>query len=271
MRFKDKAVIVTGGNSGIGRGIARRFAKEGAKVAIAGRDKAKGADTLVELKALGAEAEFYPVDLGGEEAARAMVEAVAKRFGRIDVVVNNAGGGSRKTGVTKEDPPGLRLRKVMAANLEAAYYVASYAMPYLRDAGHGAIVNISSTATFHGSWGNYGIVKAAVEGLTRSLAVEGAPYGVRANSVSPGWIDTDAVNTTGDKSWQKTVSLLKRSGTPDEIAAAVCFLAGEEASFITGTTLIVDGGLVITDYSSLAWLETIDTRPMFGGVAEKTK
>jgi NAD(P)-dependent dehydrogenase (short-subunit alcohol dehydrogenase family) len=269
MRFKDKAAIVTGGNSGIGRGIARRFAKEGAKVAIVGRDKAKGADTLAELKGLGAEAEFYPADLGGEEAARNVVEAVAKRFGRIDVVVNNAGGGSRKAGVRPEDPPGLRLRKVMAANLEAAYYVASYAMPHLRDAGHGAIVNISSTATFHGTWGNYGIVKAGVEALTRSLAVEGAPHGVRANSVSPGWIDTDAVNTTGDKSWQRSVSLLQRSGTPDEIAAAVCFLASEEASFITGTTLIVDGGLVITDYSSLPWLETIDTRPMFGGVAEK--
>jgi NAD(P)-dependent dehydrogenase (short-subunit alcohol dehydrogenase family) len=268
MRFKDKVVIVTGGNSGIGRGIVRRFVKEGARVAIVGRDQAKGADTLAEMQWLGADAEFYSVDLGDEEGARRMVEAVAPRFGGIDVVVNNAGGGSRKAGVLHQDPPGRRLHKIMAANLEAAYYTASYAMPHLKEAGHGAIVNISSTATFHGTWGNYGIVKAGIEALTRSLAVEGAPHGIRANSVSPGWIDTDAVDTTGDKSWQKSVSLLRRSGTPDEIAAAVCFLASEEASFITGTTLIVDGGLVITDYSSLPWLETIDTRPMFGGTLD---
>ena len=268
MRFKDKVVIVTGGNSGIGRGIVRRFVKEGARVAIVGRDEAKGADTLAEMKGLGADAEFYSVDLGDEVAARRMVEAVAQSFGRIDVVVNNAGGGSRKAGVLHQDPPGRRLHKIMAGNLEAAYYTASYAMPHLKEAGHGAIVNISSTATFHGTWGNYGIVKAGVEALTRSLAVEGAPHGIRANSVSPGWIDTDAVDTTGDKSWQKSVSLLRRSGTPAEIAAAVCFLASEEASFITGTTLVVDGGLVITDYSSLAWLETIDTRPMFGGTLD---
>jgi NAD(P)-dependent dehydrogenase (short-subunit alcohol dehydrogenase family) len=267
MRFKDKVALVTGGNSGIGRSIVRRFVKEGARVAIVGRDKAKGADTLAEVKALGADAEFYAVDLGGEAVAREMVEAVAKRFGRLDVVVNNAGGGARKAGVLPEDPPGERLRKVMASNLEAAYYVGSYAMPHLRDAGRGAIVNISSTATFHGTWGNYGIVKAGVEALTRSLAVEGAPHGVRANSVSPGWIGTDAVNTGADKSWQKGVSLFGRSGTPDEIATAVSFLASEEASFITGTTLIVDGGLMITDYSSLPWLETNDSSQMFGGLA----
>ena len=190
MRFKDKVVIVTGGNSGIGRGIVRRFVKEGARVAIVGRDEAKGADTLAEMQGLGADAEFYSVDLGDEVAARRMVEAVAQSFGRIDVVVNNAGGGSRKAGVLHQDPPGRRLHKIMAGNLEAAYYVASYAMPHLKEAGHGAIVNISSTATFHGTWGNYGIVKAGVEALTRSLAVEGAPHGIRANSVSPGWIDT---------------------------------------------------------------------------------
>src|SRR5258706_3689602 len=138
MRFADKVALVTGGNSGIGRSIVRRFVKEGARVAIVGRDRVKGADTLLEMKALGADAEFYAVDLGSEAVAHEMVEAVAKRFGRLDVVVNNAGGGARKTGVLPQDPPGERLRKVMASNLEAAYYVASYAMPHLRSARRGA-------------------------------------------------------------------------------------------------------------------------------------
>jgi NAD(P)-dependent dehydrogenase (short-subunit alcohol dehydrogenase family) len=268
MRLRNKVVLVTGGNSGIGRGIVRRAVKEGARVAIGGRDPAKGADTLAEMRALGADAEFFPADLGSEAAGREVVAAVVQRFGRLDVVVNNAGGGARRAGVLAEDGPGERLGKVMRMNLEAAYYVASYAMPHLRDAGKGAIVNISSTATFHGNWGNYGIAKAAVEALTRSLAAEGAPHGVRANSVSPGWIDTEAV-AIGDKSWQKAASLLGRAGTPDEIAQAVCFLASEEASFITGTTLVVDGGLVITDYSSLPFLEAAGAWRLFAGLADK--
>jgi NAD(P)-dependent dehydrogenase (short-subunit alcohol dehydrogenase family) len=266
MRFKNKVALVTGGNSGIGRGIVRRFVTEGARVAIVGRDEAKGRDTLAEMRALGGDVEFYQADLGSEAAARDMVEAVARRFGRIDILVNNAGAGARRSGVRQEDPPGERLRKLMRSNLEAAYYVAAYAMPHLRDAGGGAIVNISSTATFHGHWGNYGIVKAGVEALSRSLAVEGAPHGVRANSVSPGWIDTEAVNRDADKSWQKGVSLLGRSGTPAEIAGAVCFLASEDAAFITGTTLIVDGGLMITDYASLDWLDKMDYGRLFAGL-----
>src|SRR5581483_1568039 len=191
-------------------GIARRAVMEGARVAVVGRDKAKGADTLAELTALGADCVFFPADLSQEPAARDMVGAVAKRFGRIDVVVNNAGGGARRSGVLPEDPPGVRLRKLMGMNLEAAYYVAAYAMPHLSATGRGAIVNISSTATFHGNWGSYGIAKAAVEALTRSLAAEGAPHGVRANSVSPGWIATETVTSGTDKAWEKTYSLLGR-------------------------------------------------------------
>jgi len=270
MRLKDKAVLVTGGNSGIGRGIALRMAAEGARIAITGRDPKKGADTLAALKAAGATAVFFPADLGHESEARAVVEKAGAEFGRLDIVINNAGAGARRSGVLEADPPGERLHKLLRPNLEAAYYIAAYAMPLLAKAGKGAIVNISSTATFHGNWGNYGIAKAAVEALTRSLAVEGAPFGVRVNSVSPGWIKTEAVSGSGAaEDWEKGASLLGRMGRPDEIARAVVFLASEEASFVTGTTLIVDGGLVITDYPSLPWLEAVGASRLFAGLAGK--
>ena len=270
MRLKNKAVLVTGGNSGIGRGIALRMAAEGARIAITGRDPKKGADTLAALKAAGATAVFFPADLGHENEARAVVEKAGAEFGRLDIVINNAGAGARRSGVLETDPPGERLHKLLRPNLEAAYYIAAYAMPLLAKAGKGAIVNISSTATFHGNWGNYGVAKAAVEALTRSLAVEGAPFGVRVNSVSPGWIKTEAVSGSGAaEDWEKGASLLGRMGRPDEIARAVVFLASEEASFVTGTTLIVDGGLVITDYPSLPWLEAVGASRLFAGLAGK--
>jgi NAD(P)-dependent dehydrogenase (short-subunit alcohol dehydrogenase family) len=154
----------------------------------------------------------------------------------------------------------------MRANLDAAYHVAAHALPVLRAGGGGSIVNISSTAALHGTWGNYGIAKAAVEALTRALAVQGAPHGIRANGVSPGWIATDV--TRGHADVDRNASLFARMGTPDEIARAALFLASEDASFITGQTLIVDGGLVITDYPSAPWLEAAGTWKLFPPLAD---
>jgi len=263
MKLQDKVTLVTGGNSGIGRAIALRAAAEGARLAITGRDAEKGVQVLGELRAAGAEAMFVAADLGRESDAVALIARVVDHFGGIDVVVNNAGAGARRAGVVLDDGPGERLRKVLDANLHAAYHVAAHAMPVLRKRGNASIVNISSTAALHGTWGNYGIAKAAVEALTRALAVQGAPDGVRANGVSPGWIATDV--TTGHPDVDRTASLFGRMGRGDEIARAVVFLASDDASFITGQTLIVDGGLTVTDYPSQPWLDAVGAWKLFPG------
>lgn len=259
MRLNGKIALVTGGNSGIGRGIVHRFVREGATVAIAARDAAKGAQVLAEVERMGGKASFQAIDLSGEAAVRALVENIVAEHGRLDFVVNNAGVGGRRAGVEPSDPPGVRWDKLRGPNLDATYFVSSYSLPHLAKT-KGAIVNISSTATFHGNWGLYCVAKAAVEALTRSFAAEAGPHGVRVNCVSPGWIATErdaSAPPSGNPSghWEYPPSVLGRMGTPAEIAAAVVFLASEEASFVTGQTLIVDGGLVIQDYTSMPMLK----------------
>jgi NAD(P)-dependent dehydrogenase (short-subunit alcohol dehydrogenase family) len=216
---------------------------------------------LGELRGTGAEAAFFPADLCEEAQVEKLMRAIVQHFGGIDVVVNNAGVGARRCLVREEDAPGERLRKLMGANFNAAYHVAAHAMPVLRSRGGGSIVNISSTAALHGTWGTYGIAKAAIEALTRSLAVQGAPDRIRANGVSPGWIATEV--TGGNAEVDRTASLFGRMGTPEEIARAVVFLASSEASFVTGQTLIVDGGLTIVDFPSQPWLEAVGAWKLF--------
>lgn len=263
-RFSGRRVLVTGGNSGIGFAIAERFASEGASLILAGRDPEKGKRALEQLSALGGPCQFFTADLSSESD----VSKLAKKVEHLDILINNAGLGGRRLQIEPETPPGERWDRVRGPNLDAAYLVSAYFLPLLK-ASKGAIVNISSTATMHGNWGLYCIAKAGSEALTRSFAVEASP--VRVNCVSPGWITTEEnkvpASGTADGSWNIPPSLENRMGTGQEIAGAVAFLASDDASFVTGQTLVVDGGMSITDYPSSTLLQGIGDKLFSGALS----
>ena len=195
MNFKNKVALVTGGNYGIGRSIVHRLAQEGAKIAIVARNAERGEKVVDELTKLNQESVFFKTDVSNETEVIHMIEKVIDRFGRLDVVINNAGCGSQHCGIEPDDPPGKRWKIFCGANLDSNFFVSAYALPHLKANEGSAIVNISSTSKFHGNWGLYGVAKTAVEGMTRSFAAEAAPYGIRVNCVSPGWIETSAEET----------------------------------------------------------------------------
>jgi NAD(P)-dependent dehydrogenase (short-subunit alcohol dehydrogenase family) len=265
MNFKDKVALVTGGNFGIGRSIVHRLANEGASVAIVARNAERAEKVLAELAEQNKVGVFLKADVSKESEVIHMIEQVIDQFGRLDVVINNAGCGSQHCGIEPDDPPGKRWANFRGANLDSNYFVSAYALPHLKVNQESAIVNISSTSGYHGNWGLYGVAKTAVEGMTRSFAAEAAPYGIRVNCVSPGWVETSpeetaaAMGSDGGE-WALPPSLFNRMGTTEEIANTVAFLASSEASFITGQTIIVDGGLMIMDYPSIPTLEEVGHR-----------
>ncbi len=243
MRLEGKVALITGSASGIGAASARLFAEEGAKVCIADVAEARGQQVAADLTESGGDAFFKKLDITSEEDwARGLNEVVA-RFGKLNVLVNNAA--MNHVG-TVEETTAEDWDRVMEVNAKGAFLGTKAVIPEMRRAGGGSIINVSSGAGLVGqSWAAaYNASKAAVHLLAKSTAIQYARDGIRANSVHPGAIDTRMLAESSDLMGDSEAfnRPMGRMGTPEEIAWGVVFLASDESSFMTGTELVIDGG-----------------------------
>lgn len=245
--MKDKVVLITGSSQGIGKAIAAKFASLGANVAL--NDIPQQEENLKQAKQdlaqYGTKVEYFLADVSNLESCQKMAEDIKAAFGKIDVLVNNAGITKDRT-LMKMTPE--EWEKVIAVNLTGAFNVTKSILPSLIET-QGAIVSLSSVVGQAGNFGqtNYSASKAGVIGLTKSLSKEVGRFGVRVNAVAPGFIETPmtAVLPEEMKGVIKKFTAMGRFGQPEEIANAIAFLASDQASFITGAVLNIDGGLSI--------------------------
>lgn len=247
MTTSQAVVLITGALTGIGRATALAFAREGAAVVVSGRRDDAGHALAAELRALGARAEYLRADVRVEAEVRGLVEQSVERFGRLDVAVNNAGTEGQLGPVAEQSE--ANYRGTFDTNVLGTLLALKHEMRVMLKQGAGAIVNLSSVAGQVGIAGAsvYAASKHAVEGLTKSAALEGAAAGVRVNAVAPGPVQTGMLDRfTGGNEEAKSGFLsslpARRAGTPDEIAQAIVFLASDKARFLTGQCLAVDGG-----------------------------
>lgn len=248
-RFSGKVVLVTGGTSGIGKATALAFAKEGAKVVLAGRRETEGAAVVDEITKAGGTAHFVPADVAKEADVKRLVDATVAKFGRLDVAFNNAGVElmGPLTEVKEDD-----YRRLFDINVWGVIASMKYEVPAMLKTGGGAIVNTSSIAGHVGMAGAgvYIATKHAVEGLTKTAALEFAKQGIRVTAVAPAAIETDMIDRfagpegSDGRKGLAAMHPVGRMGQADEIAAAVLYLASDAAKFTTGISLPVDGGFL---------------------------
>ncbi|MEM7103212.1 MAG: SDR family NAD(P)-dependent oxidoreductase [Bacteroidota bacterium] len=244
----NKVAIVTGATSGIGFAVARRLGQDGFTVILNGIDHEKGQEKAKELIDEGINAEYCGFDVTKEEEVTANITNIGNKYGRIDVLVNNAGGlGGRSR---FEDMTTEFYRFVMALNLDSVFFASRAAIPFLKKGDNPTIINYTSNAAWNAGGpgaGIYGTSKAGVHTITRALAKDLAEYGIRVNAVSPGTIDTpfhSQIKSTKPEvfaSWANNI-MLGRLGQPDDVAGVVSFLASKDAAFITAETIQIGGG-----------------------------
>lgn len=242
-------VLITGAAAGIGKATALAFARRGYRILATDLKAESGPPLVAELKAAGGDARYVVADQAKEADAILAVKVAMETFGQLDVAINNAGTEGDQT-LRLENQTDANVRRTLGVNTEGVLWCLKHEIPALRRSGGGAIVNVSSVAGHVGleTCGAYVASKHAVEGLTKAAALELARFGIRVNAVAPGAIQTDMIDRavgTGDTEARRAIEgmhPLGRMGTPEEVAAAILFLASEEASFITGQSLAVDGG-----------------------------
>jgi len=246
--FDGKVAIITGGNSGIGKAAAMRFAERGAQVVIAARRADEGNETVAEIRAAGGDAIFVQTDVSQEAQVEAMVRKTVETYGGLDYAFNNAGMPGTGPGTTLVDASEDAWNKVIDVNLKGVWLCMKYQIPEMLKRGAGAIVNDSSVAGLQGS-PNFAYVasKHGVVGLTKSAALIHAHQGIRVNAVCPGWVRTPMVEPAlEDPEFAAGVLAMEpigRLGRPEEVAEAVMWLCSDDASFVTGIAMPIDGGL----------------------------
>ena len=244
--MSNPVVLITGALTGIGRATAAAFAKDGASIVVSGRREAEGKALEAELRSLGAEAAFIRADVRHEDDVRSLIDQTVARFGRIDAAINAAGTEGRPGPVI--DQTAESYAATFDTNVLGTLLSMKHELRVMQPQGHGSIVNISSTYGHEGAAGAsvYAASKHAVEGMTKSAALEGASSGVRVNAVAPGPTETGMLNRftgTAERKAALAKSVpLGRVGKPVEIARAAVFLASEKSSFVTGQILTADGG-----------------------------